>query len=825
MRGSETSIFGNLLRRHRQAAGLSQEELAELARLSAVSVGALERGTRRAPYRETVALLANALALSEPAREEFEAAARQNRTPGDAPAESPTNLPSRLTSFVGRRREVAEIEALVRASRLVTVTGIGGIGKTSTALQVGAKLLPTWPDGVWLVRFAPLRDGTLVANAVAAAVGIRLPADGEPTQALSEALRGRSLLLIFDNCEHVVEGASALAAQLLAECPKLQVLASSREPLGIAGEETYRLPALELPLPLDSLEPQAARRFGAVALFVDRAVAVDKRFALGGDNVAAVVEICRRLDGIALAIELAAAHVRSLSPAELERRLDERFRLLTDGRRDALPHQQTLRAAMDWSYDLLEESERSLFRRLGVFAGGFTLEAAQAVSADLGCDDFDVLRLLTSLADKSLVGAFVSDESTRYDLLETTRLYALEKLTRCGEREACAARHLAYYRAAFERADVALEMTLQDDAILALSAELDNVRAALSWSIASGNLADGAALTFASGRLWLEKGLVHECLDRIESLIEACGDDGHPGAIASLWTSLAYLSGDSLRSARAFDAAAKALAAARRSGDPVTLHYRLLSYAVESARRLDVAAAAEALAEAEAIPNIEPTPRQRLRILNTRGLIAMQRDDIDGAAAAHVESLALARSVGAVYARLAATLNLAELEHQRGNTLRAIELAKEVAPEVAVRLEFYTMVTLLNNLAGYLIAVDDVAGARAAAVEAVGRLSRSDVGSGLMATALEHLALVQALEGRAEKAARIFGYCDTSYVSSGYVREYTERVTHERLKTLLRELLGEEQLQLLRDQGAAAAHEVIIEEATSSERVSNGRTG
>ena len=288
---------------------------------------------------------------------------------------------------------------------------------------------------------------------------------------------------------------------------------------------------------------------------------------------------------------------------------------------------------------------------------------------------------------------------------------------------------------------------------------------------------------------------------------------------------MAYLSGDSLRSARAFDAAAKALAAARRSGDPVTLHYRLLSYAVESARRLDVAAATEALAEAEAIPNIEPTPRQRLRILNTRGLIAMQRDDIDGAAAAHVESLALARSVGAVYARLAATLNLAELEHQRGNTLRAIELAKEVAPEVAVRLEFYTMVTLLNNLAGYLIAVDDVAGARAAAVEAVGRLSRSDVGSGLMATALEHLALVQALDGRAEKAARIFGYCDTSYVSSGYVREYTERVTHERLKTLLRELLGEEQLQLLRAEGATAAHEVIIEEATSSERVANGSTG
>jgi len=815
VRASESTTFGTLLRRHRQAAGLSQEELAELARLSSVSVGALERGTRKAPYRETVALLANALSLSPPAREEFEAAARQNRGPADEPAEAPSNLPSRLTSFVGRRREVADLEALVRSSRLVTVTGIGGIGKTSTALQVAAKLLPAWRDGAWLVRLAPLRDGALVANAVAAAVGIRLPPDGEPAQALSEALRGRTLLLVLDNCEHVVGDASALAALLLAECPKLQVLASSREPLGIAGEETYRLPALELPLPSSPLEPQAARRFGAVALFVDRAVAVDKRFVLSAGNVGPVVEICRRLDGIALAIELAAAHVRSLSPAELERRLDERFRMLTDGRRDALPHQQTLRAAMDWSYDLLSDAERATFRRLGIFAGGFTLEAACAVCADLDFDEFDLLRLLTSLGDKSLLGSFVVDAATRYELLETTRLYALEKLSRSGERAGTAARHLSYFRAAFERADVALEMTLQDDAILALAPELDNLRSALGWAIESGNLAEGAALAFASGRLWLEKGLVHECLERIETLIEATGDDGDPGSIAYLWTSLAYLSGDSLRSARAFEAAAKALGAARRSGDAAALHARLLSYAVECARRLDVDAAAAALSEAESIAGIEPTPRQRLRILNTRGLIAMQRDDIDSAAAAHAESLALARSVGAVYARLAATLNLAELEHQRGNTHRAIELAKEVAPEVAVRLEFYTMVTLLNNLAGYLVAVDDVSGARAAAVEAIGRLSRSDVASGLMAAALEHLALVHALEGDAEKAARIFGSCENSYASSGYVREFTERKTHERLTQLLRERLGEERFETMRRMGAAAAHEAIVEEATA----------
>jgi len=204
-----------------------------------------------------------------------------------------------------------------------------------------------------------------------------------------------------------------------------------------------------------------------------------------------------------------------------------------------------------------------------------------------------------------------------------------------------------------------------------------------------------------------------------------------------------------------------------------------------------------------------------LRILNPRGLIAMQRNDIDSAAAAHAESLALARSVGAVYARLAATLNLAELEHQRGNTFRAIELAKEVAPEVAVRLEFYTMVTLLNNLAGYLVAVDDVQGAREAAVEALGRLSHADAGSGLVAAALEHLALVHALEGEPERAARIFGCCETSYASSGYIREFTERKTHERLTQLLRERLGEERFERLRREGASAAHEAIMEEATS----------
>jgi len=389
--------FGTLLRRHRLAAGLSQEVLAERARMSVNGIGALERGDRQYPYRETVTLLARALSLVPAAEAELEAAAvrpRQQRalTPADAAAadgrDLATNLPSQRTILVGREIEIADIVGILQNSRLVTVTGAGGVGKTRTALAVGDALVKDTRAGVWLVELAPVQ-GSFVPAAVARALNVQESPNRPLLETLLAYLKQKSLLLILDNCEHVIAEAAALADALLRGCPQLRVLATSREPLQILGERTYRLPSLNVPTTAEivGLSASAAAGFDAVVLFAQRAQAIDCRFALNDDNAPIVADICRRLDGIPLAIELAAPRVAILRPRELQTRLDERFRVLTGGSRDALPRQQTLRALIDWSYDLLDERERRLFRRLGIFITGFTLDGAIAVGSDESIDE------------------------------------------------------------------------------------------------------------------------------------------------------------------------------------------------------------------------------------------------------------------------------------------------------------------------------------------------------------------------------------------------------------------------------------------------------
>jgi predicted ATPase/class 3 adenylate cyclase len=394
------------------------------------------------------------------------------------------NLPIALTSFVGRETEIAEITALLEGHRLVTLTGAGGIGKTRTSLQVAANLLDRWADGMWFIELAPFSSGNYIPSTVAQIFGLSLPIDGDPVENLARAVKDKHALLVFDNCEHLVAPAARVVATLLRSCPKLSVLASSRQALGIAGEATYRLPTLAAPT--------------ASALFAERAQAADQRFALSDDNAPIVADICRRLDGIPLALELAAARVKLLSPRQLRDRLDERFRLLTGGSRDVLPRQQTLRALIDWSHDLLDERERALFRRLAIFVNGFTLDGAVAVGSGAGdadLDEFEVFDVLASLVDKSLVLAEPASETLRYRLLESTRVYAAEKLTAAGERELCAGRHLRYLRDLFAAAQERFAQSGRRAELNAASAaELEDVRAALDRAAGGPDLPLGAAL-------------------------------------------------------------------------------------------------------------------------------------------------------------------------------------------------------------------------------------------------------------------------------------------------------------------------------------------
>lgn len=378
-------------------------------------------------------LLAKALSLAPAAAAEFEAAAlrpRQPRArvgPEAAAADDPrptTNLPPPLRSLVGREATITDIVGILGQNRLVTVTGAGGVGKTRAALAAGDAFRPFTEEGVWLVELAPLKHGSFVASAVAKALNVRETTDVQLLDTLLANLKQKSLMLILDNCEHVIADAAVLANALLHGCPYLWILATSREPLQIDGEQTYRLRSLDVPTPAEiaGLSATAAVGYSAVNLFAQRAEAVDSAFALSDQNAPIVAEICRRLDGIPLAIELAAARVKALSVRALATRLDQRFRILTGGDRTTLPRHQTLRALIDWSYDLLDEAEQRLFRRLSIFAGGWTLEAATAVCGDDDEDEFTILDRLTSLADKSLVVVEFSGETQRFRFLECARM-------------------------------------------------------------------------------------------------------------------------------------------------------------------------------------------------------------------------------------------------------------------------------------------------------------------------------------------------------------------------------------------------------------------
>jgi non-specific serine/threonine protein kinase len=443
-----------------------------------------------------------------------------SRRPGQS------SLPVQLTTFVGRQVERSEVRRLLNGARLLTLTGPGGVGKTRLALEVAAGLAATCPEGVHLVELAALADGTLVPQAVASALGVH-EVPGRPLRdTLAAALGARRLLLILDNCEHLVAACAELADRLLRECPALHILATSREPLGVPGETTWPVPPLPVPDPCVALGTDEIAASEAVRLFVDRARLAQPSFALRDRNAQVVAEICRRLDGIPLAIELAAARLRSLGIVEIAERLDDRFRFLTTDLRTIVPRQQTLRATVDWSYELLDEPERRMLRALAVFAGGFTLDAAESV-CDRGASGEwrgtggtclpsplaphpSPLDALGRLVDRSLVLADSQQGRARYRLLETIRQYGLERLRERGEEPALRARHCDWFLALAERAGPALRGPEQAAWVERLELEHDNLRAALKWAVEAGDAERGLRLAGALWRFWSYRGYLIE---------------------------------------------------------------------------------------------------------------------------------------------------------------------------------------------------------------------------------------------------------------------------------------------------------------------------
>ncbi len=628
--------------------------------------------------------------------------------PSSAPAARMHNLPTQLSSFVGREREIAELKKLLGITRLVTLTSMGGTGKTRLSLQVAADVRDDYPDGVWFVELAPLADERLVPQAVASVLGVKEEAGRPVLEALEKYVKDRQLLLILDNCEHLERACAELAKTLLRSGRGLQILASSREHLHVAGETTYPVPSLAVPDALnatnETINLEALTQYDAVRLFIDRATAAQPAFQVTRQNAAAVADICRHLDGIPLAIELAAARVGALSVDKIAARLSDRFSLLTGGDKTAMPRQQTLRASIDWSYDLLSEHERALLQRLAVFAGGCTLEAAEAVGAGDGIEESAVLDLLIHLVEKSLVTLEAGGE--RYRLLETVRQYAQERLDESGAEGDARTRHLGFYLALAEQARPELAGPQQGVWLARLDLERENILSAHVWcDRAEGETELGLKLVWALKPYWFNRGLLglgqrmtvealartgasERSLDRCRGLFQA----GQIGAFTG-------------RYAEAQGYLEESLAIARAIGDKVRIAGALQPLGMACLGQGNMAAARAHFQEALAMARELGDKREIAAALNALAQLLRVEGELDSAEPLYEQGLALARELQDRGTIAVSLLNLAMVSIDRGRGERAAPMLLEalaIAVEIGSKRMGQSVLEVVAGLAASL---------------------------------------------------------------------------------------------------------------------------
>jgi len=591
----------------------------------------------------------------------------------------PNNLPHQPTALLGRERELGEVADLLRREdvHLVTLAGPGGVGKTRLALQAAADWLEVFPDGAFFVDLAPLADPALVPSTVASALGVREEGGQSVVEVLVAFLHDRQLLLLLDNFEHLL-AAAAVVGDLLRACPELKVLATSRAPLHLRGEREYPVPVLALPDPSRREPVPELIQYDAVRLFVERAQAAKPDFSLTDTNSAAVAEICRRLDGLPLAIELAAARIKLLPPQALLERLGERLKVLTSGARDAPARQRTLRDAIAWSHDLLSAQEQTLFRRLAVFAGGCTLEAVEAVGNAEG--DLDTLEGMASLVDESLVRqAEEPGGEPRFTMLETVREFGLDRLTVSGEDRLIRTRHAAYFAGLAEVLRPGIDGPDQVRTVARLEAEQDNLRAAMAWAIEQADAATALRLTANLWKFWLVRSRQTEGRDWLERSLAVPGDAPADTRLEALFTAgmFARQQGDY---GRAVLHGEEGLALARASGTSFHVARSLSLLGLVAHSRGDLVRARSLFEEARGLVREAHDAHVEAMILNNLGDTLAAVGDLAGALACYEESLAIWRPRGDSWGIGLALLNLGQMALRSGDAQRAGELLKEGLP-------------------------------------------------------------------------------------------------------------------------------------------------
>ena len=689
MTTSSAVTLASLLRRFRIAAGLTQEELAQRAKLSIRAISDLERGVRHAPHKDTLALLIEAMALGEGDARLLREAARRAHPPrpavtrastvGDPVAPPLAGIPVSLTPLIGREREEAAIAHLLSGSdtRLLTLTGTAGIGKTRLAQQVALHMRVTYRDGTVFIPLTTINTHALVLPTIAQALGLREEPGTAVFALLRTALAEQDRLLILDNFEHVIEAAPSIVA-LLAACPNVKVLVTSRAALRVRGEHEFAVPPLDIP----DLERLPAlgdlAQYASIALFVRRAQAVCPTFALTAELGPVVAAICARLDGLPLAIELAAARIKVVSPQALLTRLDSSLSLLTRGAVDLPEQQQTMRHAISWSYDLLTEPERRLFRRLAVFVGGWTAEAADAVCAEPGEQGTGILDRLAALVDKSLVvpGEDAGGEP-RFRLLELIREYASEQLTAAGEDAALRRRHAEYFLAFAETASVHLSEANQAAWFVRLSEEHANLRSVLTWAADIGAVELGLRLAVALWWFWQVRNHAQEGRAWLERLLAR---QGEPESATALRVraealrgagNLAWVQGDFIPAKALLE---DGLALHRRAGDVRGQAHTLAALGLVADEQGEWDAATALYEEALTLFRALEDTNQIAKLSNDLAVVAYRRQQYDMAVHLCEQSLALHRQTGDKYSIGLVLSNLGETERALGNLARAAEL-------------------------------------------------------------------------------------------------------------------------------------------------------
>lgn len=704
------------------------------------------------------------------------------------------NLPIARTSLVGRANDIAEVKELLRTHRLLTLVGAGGVGKTRLAMQVGAECVDDYADGVWFVDLAPVSDERLVAGIIAKVLGINQVRGHRVDESIPRWLKRKKLLLILDNCEHLLASVAAIAEGVLDSAPDVRLLATSRQALALSGEKIVRLASLGVP--------------DAVALFVDRATLIDRSFVLGDDAAPTVAEICRRLDGIPLAIELAAARINMLSLSSLAQRLDERFKILTGTSRAALPRQKTLRALIDWSYDLLSSQEQALFKRLSIFSGSFSLDSVTAVCATDDIEPSGVWDLLCSLADKSLVVVERGSQRERYRLLESTRAYALEKLT-TEERDQFARRHGEFLRAQAEAADKRYGTESNAAWLADVEMELDNYRAALQWALVDKNDASiGGAVAGALEQLWFRGGLAVEGINWIGHALSGLDETAQTEVAARLWRAFAWLCDGKER----YDAAQRALQLYESLGDENGQAWSLLfvGFGLHQMGRPEESAVAygHALSTMRRVGNRWGAAV----ILNRQATVHRDRGEVSNARELYAEALREMKAVGNEASVAVVLADLAELEFADGHVKRSLELVGE-ALEIETKGKNAThLANVYTCSCAYRIALGSLDLAASDGREGL-RWARRAQNPLAIAIVLAHFALLRALGGEATAAAHLAGYVDARYKELNYQRDVTEEWGYKRLVDELQEQLSARDRAKLEREGAAWSEDRAVEEA------------